>query len=63
MTWVIIVDLLVDLGTIGRLARDRENGFVLPIVIYLPGQLLVWDLKCSQPTEPLGCCISIQWWF
>ena len=28
MTWLIIVDLLVDLGTIGRLARDRENGFV-----------------------------------
>ena len=43
MTQVIIVDLLVDMGTIGRLARDREIGFVRCISSngYIPTRVAV----------------------
>ena len=43
MTQVIVVDLLVDLGTIGRLVRDRENGFVRHISSngYIPTKVVV----------------------
>ena len=43
MIQVIIVDLLVYLGTIGRLVRDRENGFVRCISSngYIPTRVAV----------------------